>query len=506
MDLQLKLTDTLSHEKKPFKPLKEGEVSLYVCGVTVYDHCHIGHARGAVVFDVLRRYLEGHYKLKVQHVRNITDLDDKIIVRAINDSDLKDLTPKRACLKVANQYTESFQQDFKKLGFLHPNREPKATRFIKKMQDFIRTLLDKNFAYVGQDGVYFSVQKLSDCYGQLSKQKLDQMLEGVRVEPVEGKRDPLDFALWKRAKRKEPSWRSPWGNGRPGWHIECTTMATEILGKEFDIHGGGQDLIFPHHENERAQALGAGMKFARYWLHNGLLTVDGQKMSKSAGNFVYIREALKREVLKKNSADALRMFFLSAHYKSPLDFTWGRLDEADHSYENIKEFFKRVSEGYGATQPEDRKVAKKGDLNGLEQIEKKSSSRFFEAMDDDLNTPEALAEIHLLIRFAKGKFGSGSRSACNKALLRLARDKVYEQCRILGFFQYEQMETKTATIGGNAYIVPPLPPEAQQLVSEREDARRKKDFKRADEIRHQLMEQGYGVEDDGDETRAWKRV
>jgi len=286
----LKLTDTLTGEKKEFTPLTPGRVSLYVCGVTVYDDCHIGHARGAVVFDVLRRWLE-RGGLRVTHVRNITDVDDKIIARARAEAgpDLK-----AAVRAVAERSIASFQSDFSKLGLLKPHYEPKATEAIQSMQELIGELMKRGAAYEAADGVYFAVRKLAQ-YGALSHQKLDQMLEGEK-EAGEGKRDALDFALWKRAKPDEPAWDSPWGPGRPGWHIECTAMSTERLGPRFDIHGGGQDLIFPHHENELAQALGVGRPFARTWVHNGLLTVNGQKMAKSVGNVVRIGDALNQIV------------------------------------------------------------------------------------------------------------------------------------------------------------------------------------------------------------------
>ncbi len=445
-------TNTLTGKKAEFRPLNPSEVTMYVCGVTVYDDCHIGHARGAVVFDTLRRFLEAQ-GLKVRHVRNITDVDDKIIDRARQRGQTPwGLTPsglKEATQAVASFYTRRFQQDFARLGLLPPESEPKATEFIPKMIAFIQELIARGMAYPAVDGVYFSVRKLGE-YGKLSRQKPDQMMENAHVDAGQGKKDPLDFALWKKAKPEEPSWPSPWGEGRPGWHTECTTMSTDLLGEAFDIHGGGQDLVFPHHENELAQAIGAGKPFARTWLHNGLLTVNGQKMSKSLGNFVTIEEALK-----KHPADVLRMFFLSAHYRSPLDFTWERLDEAAHAYERWTGFIAH-SQRAGA------------DGAGTAEIE----AEFREAMEDDLNTPRALACLH---RLAGHPGASG---------------KLREMGKVLGFFQSAE---KTD-------------PAAEKLIAERDEARRKKDFATSDKIRKQLTEMGYVVEDTTGKTVVRKRV
>ena len=455
--MPIRFTNTLIRRNEPFVPMKEGKVSLYVCGVTVYDHCHVGHARGAVVFDMLRRYLE-HRGYEVTHVRNVTDVDDKIIERARAESsgDLK-----AAASAVAKRFEGSFREDFSKLGLLPPTREPRATEYIPKMVGFIGKLIEAGCAYPAADGVYFSVKKLAD-YGKLSHQKTDQMLEGVRVEPGEGKKDPLDFALWKKAKPDEPSWDSPWGAGRPGWHIECSTMSTDILGDNFDIHGGGQDLIFPHHENELAQSLGAGKRFANYWLHNGLLTVNGQKMSKSVGNIVRISDALA-----KHSPDVLRMFFLSAHYKSPQDFTWERLEEAASRYDRLSGFLSRSAGLPGS--------AAAGKAEEVENLKRK----FYIAMDDDMNTPEALSALEQLVSL-------GSRPAEAGAAAAAAR----ELSRALGF----------STDAGK------LDASVDRLVAERDEARKKKDFAASDAIRKQLTDMGYVVEDTSGKTVVRKRV
>jgi cysteinyl-tRNA synthetase len=458
----LSLTNTLTGRKELFQPLDPPRVSLYVCGVTVYDDCHVGHLRGAVVFDVLRRYLET-LGFQVTHVRNITDVDDKIIDRTREElkgqpeSDLK-----AAVQGLARRFEASFRSDFEKLNLLPPHQEPRATEFIDRMVAFIAELLTRGAAYVGTDGVYFSVRKI-EKFGALSHQRLEEMRQGVRVEAGEGKRDPLDFALWKRSKPEEPSWASPWGPGRPGWHIECSTMSTVLLGDAFDIHGGGQDLIFPHHENELAQALGAGKPFAKVWLHHGLLTVNGQKMSKSLGNVVRISDALGR-----HSPDVLRLFFLSAHYRSPLDFTWGRLEEAAAAYERFAAFLARADAlGKGPETPL------------LSDKVEDTQNSFLEAMEDDLNTPRALASLFELIGYANDNHWFDN--ALMQDTVRAAGGKIRKLGRVLGFFQSE--------------VLPAADAQVQRLVKERDQARAQKDFAASDRIRKELTDRGYVVED-----------
>ena len=454
--MPIRFTNTLTGRKEEFRPLHPTQVAMYVCGVTVYDDCHIGHARGAVVFDTLRRFLQAG-GITVRHVRNITDVDDKIIDRARKEGgDLK-----AAAQSVSRRYIERFQADFARLGLLPPHEEPKATEFIPQMVQFIGSLIREGVAYEGSDGVYFAVRELArrrGKYGDLSHQRLDQMMENAHVDAGAGKKDPLDFALWKKAKPpapagglhggpgEEPSWPSSWGEGRPGWHIECATMSTDLLGEAFDIHGGGQDLVFPHHENELAQAIGAGKPFARVWLHNGLLTVNGQKMSKSLGNFVTIEDALK-----KHPADVLRLFFLSAHYRSPQDFTWEHLDEAAHAYERLHGFLVRA-EGF---------KSETVDIALISEVEKE----FGMAMEDDLNTPRALAALYKLVPHPSIEAA--------RILGRLGG--------ILGFFWKVN--------------VPRFDEEVLRLMEERNKAREQKDFPASDRIRKQLMDMGYVVED-----------
>jgi cysteinyl-tRNA synthetase len=461
--MPIRFTNTLTGRKEEFRPLKSPQVTMYVCGVTVYDDCHIGHARGAVVFDTLRRFLEAS-GLKVRHIRNITDVDDKIITRAQQRGQTPwGLTPsglKEAAQAVASFYTGRFQQDFARLGLLPPEAEPKATEFIPKMIAFIQELIARGMAYPSVDGVYFSVRKLSE-YGRLSRQKPDQMMENAHVDAGQGKKDPLDFALWKKAKPEEPSWPSSWGEGRPGWHIECTTMSTMLLGETFDIHGGGQDLVFPHHENELAQAIGAGKPFARVWLHNGLLTVNGQKMSKSLGNFVTIEDALK-----KHPADVLRMFYLSAHYRSPLDFTWERLDEAASAYDTLVLFLEHASNF----------------PHGEETTEiRRAEERFHAAMKDDLNTPKALSALYDL----RGAVTNGKTDAVQATAM------IKKLGKILGFSLLASSSN---------------PEEVQELIKERDEARRKRDFAISDRIRKQLGEMGYIVEDTTGKTVVRRKI
>src|SRR3989338_2349450 len=327
--MAIKIYNTLTRKKEEFKPIKDGQVGMYVCGPTVYDVPHIGHARSAYVFDVIRRYFA--YKgYKVEFVRNVTDVDEKIISKAKEEFKAEDLNS--AVKKVSDKYLNVYHGCMEKLGIMRPDKEPKATEYIDKMRDFIKILIERGTAYVSGGDVYFDVRKASG-YGKLSNQSFDMLESGARVAPGENKKDPLDFALWKSAKEGEPSWQSPWGNGRPGWHIECSVMSSDILGDEFDIHGGGIDLIFPHHENEAAQSQGAGKKFARYWLHNGLLTINKEKMAKSLGNFITIED-----ILAKYPADVLKVLFLQTHYSHPVDFSWEKMEEEKKAWERFDIF------------------------------------------------------------------------------------------------------------------------------------------------------------------------
>ena len=357
----LHVYNSLSREKELFKPLHAGKVGMYVCGVTVYDHCHVGHARVMVVFDTIYRWLSAS-GYAVNYVRNFTDVDDKIIQRA-NLS-------KVSTQALTDEMIVAFHQDMDALGCIRPTLEPRATTHMPDMISMIEVLISRGFAYVADSGdVLFAVRKFED-YGKLSGKKIDDLQSGSRVDVDHHKRDPLDFVLWKQAKADEPSWASPWGNGRPGWHIECSAMSCKHLGASFDIHGGGMDLKFPHHENEIAQAVAANDgDFAKYWLHNGFVNINAEKMSKSLGNFFTICE-----VLAKYSAEVLRMFILSTHYRSPLDFSDEALDVAKVSLDRLYETKRRIS----------AEIATDNVYEALPEV-------FCQAMNDDFNTAEAVA-------------------------------------------------------------------------------------------------------------------
>ncbi|HWH78863.1 MAG TPA: cysteine--tRNA ligase, partial [Candidatus Binatus sp.] len=355
--MSLKIFNTLTNEKENFVPLTPGQVRMYVCGVTVYDSAHLGHCRFLLIFDVIYRYLKlcGY---DVVYVRNFTDVDDKIIKRA-NDESVN-------CQTITDRYIAEFNRDGAALGLLAPTVEPRATHHISEIIEIIKQLEAKGLAYQIEGDVYFSVLSFSD-YGKLSRKKIDELEAGARVEVDERKRSPLDFALWKSSKPGEPTWESPWSAGRPGWHIECSAMSTKYLGQPFDIHGGGRDLIFPHHENEIAQSEGAFEKLlARYWLHNGFLNIDQQKMSKSLGNFFTIRE-----ILGEFDAAALRHYFLSSHYRSPMDFSKEGLEEAGKATDRIQETVERVGRSIKPGAVADEVLM----------------DAFRQEMDDDFNTP-----------------------------------------------------------------------------------------------------------------------
>ncbi|MGH7207338.1 MAG: cysteine--tRNA ligase, partial [Nitrospiraceae bacterium] len=384
----LKIYNTLSGQKEIFEPLEPKTVRMYACGVTVYDYSHLGHARSALVFDVIRKYLQ-HSGYAVKYVRNFTDVDDKIINRASEEG--------RTSAEIAEAYLLAYEEDMKRLGVAPADVEPKATEHIADIIQMIQTLIEKGHAYRLNGDVYYEV-KTYPAYGRLSKRKAEDLLAGARVEVDERKRSPMDFALWKSSKPGEPAWDSPWGPGRPGWHIECSAMSMKHLGKTFDIHGGGMDLIFPHHENEIAQSCAAtGKEFARYWVHNGFVQINQEKMSKSLGNFFTIREVFEKwnmqwrtkDESKRNrlTAEALRYFLLTTHYRSPLDFSDVGLQEAKSALDGFYDLLKRLQDSSVETTTSDVRVKQ-----AIEELE----SSFRQAMDDDFNTPAAIAALHRL--------------------------------------------------------------------------------------------------------------
>jgi len=460
----LKIYNSLSKQKETFKPIEPGKVRMYVCGMTVYDYCHVGHARVLVVFDVVYRYLR-YLGLEVTYVRNITDIDDKIINRALeNGEEFHALT---------ERFIEAMHEDAEAIGVLQPDLEPKATDNIDAILEMIDTLKKKGMAYqAGNSDVYYSVKSFPG-YGKLSHKKLEDLQAGSRVEVDEAKQDPLDFVLWKPAKPDEPMWDSPWGKGRPGWHIECSAMSTRFLGNHFDIHGGGLDLQFPHHENEIAQSEGCtGEHFVNYWMHNGFVRINEEKMSKSLGNFFTLRE-----VLERYQGEEIRAFILSSHYRSPLNYSDEQLDHARQALTRL----------YTA-------------LRGLDDAEPLDEgayeSRFQEAMNDDFNTAEALAVLFDLAReINKARETNNQRAAGLGALLRRLGD-------VLGLLQSDpEVYLKGGDTGSEEGL---SDSEIDELIEARQQARQGKNWAESDRIRDQLQEAGIILED-GAQGTTWRR-
>ncbi len=462
--------NSLTRKKEEFIPLHPPQVNIYTCGVTVYDESHIGHARSLYIFDVVRRYLK-YRGLNVKFVRNITDIDDKIINRA------KEL--KIDWQQLVKKYIDRYYEDLEALGIQRGDFEPRATENISDMIRHIEGLINKGFAYPTDSGVYFNVRKFKD-YGKLSGQGIDQMQSGCRIEPDETKQDPLDFALWKISKPDEPSWPSPWGQGRPGWHIECSTMSLKYLKTEtLDIHAGGRDLIFPHHENEIAQAESlTGKPFAKYWIHHGLLTINGQKMAKSLGNFITIQD-----VLNKYPADILKIFYLQAHYSSPIDFSWEKMEEAKSAYERIDILMKKLDRVFGT-----RDVGKvvTGGMGAIGQFKDK----FVEYMDDDFNTPRALSVLFDMVNRCNKELESDDEYKNFK--LHYAMDIIKEISDIFGFAFLKENSTEMSDT------------KVTIAIAMREQLRKEKKFKEADDIRKNLEEKGIILEDTKEGT-TWRR-
>jgi cysteinyl-tRNA synthetase len=449
----LKIYNTLGRTKQEFVPIRAPEVRMYVCGMTVYDYVHLGHARMLVSFDVVRRWLRAT-GYEVRYVRNITDIDDKIIRRAQeNRESVEELTAR---------YIKYMDEDAAALGIEKPDYEPRATDFVDPMVDIIKRLEQKKLAYKAPSGdVNYAVRRFPG-YGKLSGKSLDDLRAGERVEVDESKEDPLDFVLWKRSKPDEPTWKSPWGDGRPGWHIECSAMSRELLGESFDLHGGGEDLQFPHHENEIAQSEGAsGRKFVNYWMHNGFVRVDDAKMSKSLGNFFTIRE-----ILKKFDAEVVRFFIVRAHYRSPLNYSGAHLEDAKGALTRLYTALKEAS----ASSPR----VDWGEPH---------AQRFKAAMDDDFSTPEAVAVLFDLA----GRVNSGEKALA-------------PQLRALGgILGLLQRDANDFLQGGkaDAWVV--------ERIAAREAARKRRDFAEADRIRKELLDQGVVLEDSAKGT-TWRRA
>jgi len=490
----MKIYNTFTGRKEEFVPLIPNKVKIYACGVTVYDHCHIGHARSAIVFDVIRRYIK--YKgFDVKYVRNFTDIDDKIINRAKQEGITWDA--------VARKYTDEYYKDMKRLGVGRADIEPKATEHIKEIIDIVNGLIEKGYAYEVKGSVYFSVDKFIG-YGNLSKKDMEEMMAGARVEVDERKKNPLDFALWKKSKEGEPSWESPWGSGRPGWHIECTAMSIKHLGESFDIHGGGADLLFPHHENEIAQAEAfTGKPFAKYWIHNGFITIDKEKMSKSLGNFFTIKE-----VLDKFDPEVVRFFLLSTHYRSPIEFSDDQLREAESSLDRYYTTIVRINDFLGtlivSTSLEKKDGGKEEFSNAgkiFEGLLLSFREKFEEAMDDDFNTALALGHIFELIREANRFLDNRPSGLKSRNLLSQTKELLFEAGEILNIFgrtphvwYLSLMEIRNIGLSEKNIL---------EKIKERQDARQKKDWHIADAIRKELEEKGIILEDKKDGT-DWK--
>lgn len=466
----LKIYNTLTRKKQDFSPLNDNQVTMYVCGVTLYDELHLGHARAAVVFDIIRRYLE--YKgYQVIYVTNFTDVDDKMIQRA------KEL--KITVFELAERFIEEYFDQMEKLGVKRATYHPRATEHIKEMIELIEILKNKGIAYCVDGDVFFRVRKFPG-YGKLSGQSLKELSAGVRIDVDEKKEEPFDFALWKKAKEGEPSWDSPWGKGRPGWHIECSAMAMKYLGESIDIHGGGKDLIFPHHENEIAQSeASTGKEFAHFWVHNGLVTIDNQKMAKSTGNFITLREALE-----KYDGEVIRYYLLSAHYRSPLNYTKDSLQEASASMERVYNTLESIDEVTFS-------IKKEADLHKVYPEIESLYKKFFQSMDDDFNTPSALAAIFELVRKANLILEKPSDKNSKLILYEIA-EKIRKMGGILGLFQgkKKKLDEKAKDL-------------IQILIDVRNILRQEKRWDLADTIRERLQKLGIHLKDEKDKT-SWR--
>ncbi|NMA87401.1 MAG: cysteine--tRNA ligase [Tissierellia bacterium] len=462
----MKLYNTLTRKKEEFIPIEENKVGIYVCGPTVYDYIHVGNARPAVIFDTLRRFFI--YKgYDVKYITNFTDIDDKIINRANTEG-----VPAK---EIADKYIEAFVEDAKGLNLYEENTtHPRATEFVQPMIDFIQGLIDKGAAYNVDGNVYFNIEKAKN-YGKLSKKNIEDLISGARVEVSQEKKNPLDFALWKKAKEGEPYWESPWGKGRPGWHIECSVMAKTLLGDTIDIHAGGEDLQFPHHENEIAQSETlTGKPFANYWMHNGMLTIEDRKMSKSLGNFFTVRE-----IGEEFDLEVLRFFLLSAHYRNPINFNREVMEQLENGLDRLYNTKKNLE--YLLDIAEDSKI----DQGEIEQIDI-YKKEFIEAMEDDLNTAHAIASLFDISKHTNTNFDEKT----SKYVIQYTYDTLMELAKVLGLL-YRKEEI--------------LEEEILELIEKRTQARKEKNYQLADEIREDLKAKGIILEDTSEGVK-WKRL
>ncbi|PMP65259.1 cysteine--tRNA ligase [Desulfurella multipotens] len=467
----LKIFNTQTKKLEEFVPLNDNIVTMYVCGVTVYDYCHVGHARSAICFDVIYRYLL--YKgYDVKFVKNFTDIDDKIINKANEENKPFD--------EISEKYIKEFYTDMEAIGIKKPTFEPKATMHIKDIIDFISKLIEKGYAYEVDGDVYYSVSKF-EAYGKLSHKKIEELKAGARIDINENKKDPLDFVLWKKSKPNEPSWDSPWGKGRPGWHIECSVMSMYYLGETIDIHGGGEDLIFPHHENEIAQSEALSDKqFVRYWIHNGFIKINNEKMSKSLGNFFTIRD-----VLKKFNGETLRYYMLLTHYRNPIDFSYNGLLAAKEALNRYYTFLMRLDN------------TKFGDeafrIDSIETL----IFNFENAMDNDFNTPQAIAEVFNCIKDFNLYLDTCQKNNLTPSLQlkKTFLNSMSKIAQVLGVFDKSYKEWYN--LENNQWI--------EEKIKQRNKAKREKNYALADSIRNELLDAGIILEDYKDKT-IWKKI
>jgi cysteinyl-tRNA synthetase len=475
--MPIRIYNTLTKSKQPFEPVVPGKVQIYVCGPTVYDSCHVGHARSVIVFDVVVRYLRA-MGYQVTYVRNFTDVDDKIIKRAGEVG--------MAPLQLAEKYIAEFHRDMDALNVMRADHEPRVTDHIKDIIAIVERLMEKNAAYVADGDVFFAVEAF-ERYGKLSGRKLEDMIAGSRIEINTRKRNPYDFVLWKAAKPGEPSWTSPWGRGRPGWHIECSAMSRRLLGETFDIHGGGKDLIFPHHENEIAQSEAAHAKpFAHYWMHNGFVNINNEKMSKSLNNFLMIKD-----ILRAYHPETVRLFLLTSHYRSPIDFADQHLKETEKALDKIYSVLKRLDEeaAIGTTIDASISTAYWKD--------------FCTAMDDDFNTAKGIGILFNLIKEANRLLDEGTKEQAGSVTLTDLATDLLRMGNMLGIMQQPWRAFFEQRTKNQLQEVAISRDTIDALVAERMAARKNKDWKRADEIRDQLREAGIVLEDKADGTH-WK--
>ena len=467
----IRIHDSLTGEKQELRPITPGTLRMYVCGLTVYDYVHIGHARMLTVFDVVTRYLR-HRGLRLTYVRNITDIDDKIIRRAAENGETTEALTAR--------FIAAMHEDCARMAILPPDEEPRATQYVPQIIAMVSKLLEGGYAYVAPDGdVLYSVSSFAP-YGRLSGKRLADLRAGARVEVDEAKRDPLDFVLWKRAKPGEPWWDSPWGRGRPGWHIECSAMSTALLGTHFDLHGGGMDLKFPHHENEIAQSCAAsGDEFVNLWMHNGFVNVDDEKMSKSLGNFFTLREVLKT----LRHAEVLRYFFLASHYRGPINYSLEQLEQADAALTRIYTALRGLPAGAAGTSA--------------------ATARFYESMDDDFNTPEALAVLQGLTREV-----NTAKDAGDPARAAALAGELKTLGNVLGLLTVpaEEWFRLTRTAGGASAGAQLSDAQVEQRIAARAAARARKDFKESDRVRDELAASGVVLEDKPGGETSWRRA